>query len=78
MLMRRDVVLIALAATLLFAPAGYAEPSSHAVSCAKEAGFIAGPFVPDERTAKAIFVAVERSIQPRVDKKVEGIVAAED
>ncbi len=36
--------------------------------CPKVAGFLAGPFVSDGDTARAIFLAVEAAIDPTVDK----------
>jgi hypothetical protein len=52
---RRTAIMIALAV----ASGSAAAQASPAPKCEKEPGYIAGPFVPDEATARAIYVAVE-------------------
>jgi hypothetical protein len=47
-------------------------------TCVKTPGFIAGPFVPDARTGRAIFREVERAIFPGADRKRFPIVKVED
>ena len=69
----RNISAAALMAALLSTPAAGA-----ARVCQKEPGQIAGPFVPDAATARAIFLAVETGRGPGADKGRFPVVKAQD
>lgn len=68
---------LALAGLLSAASAASAE-SAGSVTCKKLPGYIAGPFAPDEETARAIFLAVEPRIFPARNVKGYPVVEVID
>jgi hypothetical protein len=57
----RRIVWLAVPFLIASSAGGQAVAASGSTDCPSEAGFVAGPFVPDATTAAAIYVAVERA-----------------
>ena len=71
----QNLLLSAVAACLVVAPA-LAQPGGPAApNCVKPPGFFAGPFVPNETVAKEIYRAVAHAIVPANEARFPVIVA---
>jgi hypothetical protein len=77
--MKRMVgVLLAISAVLPCGAFAAEHAGPKADTCPKDAGFIEGPFVPDAKTATAIFRNVEHAIYPGADLKRFPLIKAKD
>jgi hypothetical protein len=75
--MRRAVALLFLGVVASL-PAPADANASHAIRCSNATGFRGRPMIRDAKTAKAIFVVVERSVYPQADLDNYRVIKALD